>query len=214
MNALKQGILVTIEGIDGCGKSTILTNLVETLADLPTLFTQEPGGTPLGKHVRAIVQQQTTPLDPKTEFLLFAADRARHMYEIITPALAQKKIVISDRMADSSVVYQGYARGLDINMIKTINKWAMDSREPDLILFINIKPETAYKRIHKRKESLSTTEQQFWLEKEKLSFMQTVAHGYQELFKNRKNVITLDGVQSTERLAQEATAHIKNLLNQ
>jgi len=211
MKTLSRGFLITIEGIDGCGKSTLIKNLVPHLTNLPFVITREPGGTPLGQHLRTIIQQDT--LDPKTEFLLYAADRARHCTTIIKPALAQKKIVISDRLADSSVVYQGYVRGLDVNIIQTINGWALEPVQPDLTFFISIAPELAYERLSNRKKQLSAQEQQLWAEKEKLSFMQQAALGYQKLFEQRTNVITLDGTKTPDMIAQETAAHLHTFIS-
>ena len=119
MQQLKHGILIAVEGIDGSGKSSFAKNLTEffTSHDIATCLTKQPGGTPLGKQLRHILQTQSVPLCSKAEYLLFAADRAQHMHEVIAPALQEKKIVISDRLADSSIIYQGYGRGLEIPTI-------------------------------------------------------------------------------------------------
>ena len=114
----KKGTLITFEGIDGSGKSSAARALYDHLKDeLPVVLTREPGGTELGRVLRTLLQNRTFDLDAKAEYLLFAADRAQHMKEIVLPALAQNKIVISDRMADSSYAYQGSGRGVDPDMI-------------------------------------------------------------------------------------------------
>src|SRR5438067_1616217 len=110
-----QGMLITIEGIDGSGKSTLAKNLYQHLIanDVDALLTREPGATPLGKALRTILQEKNVAVCDQAEYLLFAADRAQHFKDTIIPALAKGTVVISDRMADSSLVYQGYGRGLN-----------------------------------------------------------------------------------------------------
>src|SRR3990172_1551765 len=123
----KRGLLITLEGIDGSGKSTLANAIVTALTTLGkhVVLTKEPGGTALRTELRAILQTQKNPVCDKAEFLLFAADRSQHFKELIVPALEQGQIVISDRMADSSLAYQGFGRGLDKEMISSINRWAM-----------------------------------------------------------------------------------------
>lgn len=209
MRALKRGILISLEGIDGSGKSTLTHNLTQSLIEhqFDVLLTKEPGGTHTGKKLRAIVQEQETPLDPKAEFLLFAADRAQHFTQLILPALAQNKIVLSDRMADSSLVYQGFGRGLDLNILDTINKWAMQERQPDLTIYVDIPLETSLERIQKRNEELTA------FEKEKKDFTQRLIQGYNTIFKDRTNVIHLDGQDNPALLTHKATEQILSWLN-
>ncbi len=204
MSILQKGILIAIEGIDGSGKSTLAASLAHSLANenLSTLLTKEPGGTSLGNQLRAILQNQSVPLDPKAEFLLFAADRAQHFKEIVIPNLHAKKIIISDRMADSSLVYQGYGRGLDIAMIKTVNAWAMGNIEPDLVIYLKIDSEHALQRLQQRKEGLSTFEQ------DRINFTQKLIAGYAAIFKERSNVISLDGSLPLDKNVNQATKEI------
>ncbi len=125
MPRLSRGILIALEGIDGSGKSTLAKNIAASLAhlDFPILQTQEPGKMALGKLLKPIVQEKKVPVCSKAEFLLFAADRAQHFHELVIPALLNKQLVISDRMADSSLAYQGYGRGLDLTTLSMINSW-------------------------------------------------------------------------------------------
>jgi dTMP kinase len=111
-NFINRGKFITIEGIDGCGKSTLAENLTGALTKIgaPVLLTKEPGGSELGKSLRKILQEQHYPVCDKAEYLMFASDRAQHYKQLIQPALAAGKIVISDRWGDSSVAYQGYGR--------------------------------------------------------------------------------------------------------
>lgn len=200
MKTEKKGLLIAIEGIDGSGKSTLAQNLSKKLNehDISCVLTREPGATPLGTIIRNLLHQKPVNMCPKAEYLLFAADRAQHMSEIIAPALHKNKIVISDRMGDSSVVYQGYARGLDIPMIQQINEWAMNNTTPDLILYVQLSVDEATNRIIKRNEALTS------FEKEGRDFLQALVNGFNTLYANRKDVVTLNGNNTPEQLTEQA----------
>ena len=201
MRKLHRGILIAIEGIDGSGKTTLARDLTQSLSaqQFPVVLTKEPGGSAVGKLLREILQTQQVPLTPKAEYLLFAADRAQHFHEVIIPALNRNNIIISDRMADSSVVYQGYGRGLEIDIIKTVNRWAMDAIEPDLVFYLRISPEKARERLYKRKEGLTAFEQ------EQATFTKKLIEGFEDIFKERKNVLFLKGTPSPETVTKQAT---------
>ncbi len=192
-------MLICIEGIDGSGKSTLANQLANSLQKYghTVLLTKEPGGSALGKQLREILQTQLVPINPISEFLLFAADRAQHVTEVIKPALAQGAIVITDRMGDSSLVYQGYGRGIDKDKIKLVNEWAMQGITPDVTLYVAIDSATAAKRIQQR-ASLSA------FEKEQIDFVERLITGFTEIYRNRKNVITLDGTQTPEQVTRNA----------
>lgn len=195
-----KGLFIALEGIDGSGKSLLARNLTKKLTKegIQTLLTKEPGGSPLGTMIRSMLQDRPITITDKAEYLLFAADRAQHMEEIIISHLDKGYWVISDRSADSSVVYQGYGRGLSIDMIKSVNAWTMNNIEPNLILYVDIDIDTAFERITKRNERLTA------FEKEKKEFFKRVQHGYETLYANKKNVVRLDGSLSPEELIQAA----------
>src|SRR5690348_7272425 len=113
------GMLITIEGIDGAGKSSLIQHLIPLLTPLVPAIkaTKEPGGSQLGVELRRLLQYPTTPIAPRAEYLLFAADRAQHFHDVVIPALKEGALVISDRMSDSSLAYQGYGRGHDLTII-------------------------------------------------------------------------------------------------
>lgn len=210
MRTLNQGILVAIEGIDGSGKSTLAKSLYQQLTahQFETVLTKEPGATALGKQLRTILQEKNVAVCPKAEFLLFAADRAQHFQELVIPALSQHKIVISDRMNDSSVVYQGHARGLEQAFIKSVNAWAMQDIKPDITFYIDLPVELALERLKKRQETLTS------FEKEGREFTQKLIEGFDILYKIRTSVIRLDGTQSPDIIATQAFKAVEDWIAQ
>jgi dTMP kinase len=192
--------LISIEGIDGSGKSLLAKNLYETLLkqNKKVILTKEPGGTPFGQSLREILHYSKEKICSTSEYLLFAADRAQHLEQVLKPALEDGNIIISDRMGEASLAYQGYGRGLDKEMIKSINKWALQGLEPDLFLYIQIDANTALQRVCKRNEALTS------FEKEKMDFWDKVIKGYEEIFRNKENVIKLDGRLSPEEICKKA----------
>lgn len=200
MKKLTKGILVALEGIDGSGKSTLARNLHIHLTSqgFDGVLTREPGASALGKKLRAILQEKEVNVGHKAEFLLFAADRAQHFEELIIPALQDNKLIISDRMADSSVVYQGYGRGLDLELIQRINTWVMQGIKPNITLYVQVPIEVALQRITKRKEGLSS------FERERIDFTQRLVEGFEKIFKNREDIIILDGTLSANEVCEQA----------
>ncbi|WP_427337703.1 dTMP kinase [Caloranaerobacter sp. DY30410] len=183
-----RGIFITIEGPDGSGKSTQIRLLEEYLKDkgYNVVVTREPGGTRISEDIRKVIlDTSNTNMSPHTEALLYAASRAQHVYETILPALRKGKIVICDRFVDSSLVYQGFARGLGIEKIKEINDFATEGLEPDITLFFDIDVDVALKRIGNR-----TTRDR--LDKENVEFHRKVYEGYmkiREMYSHRIEVI-------------------------
>jgi len=208
METLSRGILLSVEGIDGSGKSTLANNLKKSLLkkEFPVLLTYEPGDSEIGKEFRKTLQERPIPICDKTEFLLYAADRAEHFQNLVIPALKENKLIISDRLHDSSVAYQGYGRGLDQEIIKKVNSWAMQGLEPDLTLYIKIPLKVALERLKKRKGRPTSIEQ------EKEAFTKKVINGFDTIFANRSNVLTLDGQQDADMLAKTAHANIIRFL--
>jgi len=199
MHKLARGILIAIEGIDGSGKSTLSRDLHQTLQQqsFSVTLTHEPGATPLGIQLRTILHEKKVPVSNKAEYLLFAADRAQHFDDVIMPQLQQNNLIISDRMADSSLVYQGYGRGLALDILRTINDWAMQGRHPDVVIYVKIPIEVALERLKRRKKLSS-------FEKEKETFTNTLINGFNELLGSRDNVITLDGQEPPHMVTQKA----------
>lgn len=202
------GTLIVIEGIDGAGKSTLVNALGKRLQNeqpKKIVITKEPGGTTFGFSLRPLLQHNTVALAPRTEYLLFAADRAQHFYEIVIPALTNNMIVISDRMADSSLAYQGYGRGHDNETIRSINRWTMHNITPDITIYLKIPLDIAYQRIDQRKEKFSIFE-------EERAFMKRVADGFEALYASRTDVCTLDATMQISDVVEKAYQHIQHCL--
>lgn len=147
---MSRGLFITIEGIDGSGKSTHASMLANYLNErgIPSVLTREPGGTRIGEQVRSILLDNVnSDMAAMTEVLLYAASRAQHVAQVIKPALEQGKVVLCDRFVDSSLAYQGYARGLGLDTVEAINEHALGGVWPDITLLLDISPEIAWKRI-------------------------------------------------------------------
>jgi len=147
------GKLITFEGIDGCGKSTQMRLLEQYLTEqgVAVVSTREPGGTELGRKVRsALLDGGAGSVEPLAELLLYAADRAQHVRRVVLPALAEGKVVLSDRFYDATTVYQGYARGFDLTLVNQLNELATGGLKPDLTLLFDLDAETGLKRTMRR----------------------------------------------------------------
>jgi dTMP kinase len=144
-----RGLFVTFEGIDRSGKTTQARLLCEALG-ADALGVREPGGTEAGERVRAILKDQSISLAPETEALLFAAARAELVSEVILPALAEDRVVVSDRFLDSSLAYQGGARGLGIEDVERVNRFATRALRPDVTFLLEIDPAEAAARAGER----------------------------------------------------------------
>jgi dTMP kinase len=140
-----RGLFVTFEGIDRSGKTTQARMLVEALGE-SALGVREPGGTPAGERVRSLLKDADVPLGPEAEALLFAAARAEIVDKVIRPALAEGRVVVSDRFLDSSLAYQGGARGLGVEEVERINRFATGGLVPDLTFLLDLPPSEAASR--------------------------------------------------------------------
>jgi len=166
------GLFITFEGGEGCGKSTHSRLLLKKLEQLniPVVLTHEPGGTALGDELRkALKKKRGSSISPQAELFLVAASRAQLVSEVIRPALQEGKVVICDRFTYSTMVYQGYGRGLDFTAIKMVNNMATMHLNPDLVILLDIPPEQGLARKHSLKDRF---------ELEDLSFHRRVREGY------------------------------------
>ncbi|MGJ3523794.1 dTMP kinase [Nitratidesulfovibrio sp. D1] len=174
-------MFITFEGIEGSGKSTALNRVRQTLLDEGhgVLLTREPGGSRLGRTLRSILLDLSNDdIVPEAELFLYLADRAQHVGQVIRPALAEGVTVLSDRYADSTVVYQGYGRGLDPERLRELNDMAVGGLWPDLTLVFDLPPEEGLRRAMARnlQEGTSVSEGRF--EAEHLAFHDRVREGY------------------------------------
>jgi len=169
-------LFITFEGCEGCGKSTQARLLHKRLQQLhiPSLLTQEPGGTPLGNRVRNLLKvKREFNISPEAEMFLFASCRAQIVRDIINPSLKAGNIVICDRFADSTTVYQGFGRGLELKMIEKVNNIATGGLKPDMTILIDMPPERSLQRKHNIQEDR--------FDREDISFHHKIRNGYLEL---------------------------------
>ncbi len=147
-----RGCFITFEGVEGAGKTTQLRLLAEWLRGrgVEVVESREPDGTRLGEAILSVFHMEGTAISPLTELFLFEAARHEHVTEVIHPALASGRVVLSDRFADSTVAYQGYGRGLDLEQIETLNRWASHGVTPDLTILLDLEIPAAFERIRGR----------------------------------------------------------------
>lgn len=174
-------MFLTFEGMEGCGKSTQCKKLIEHYVRLghDVLHTLEPGGSPLGRELRRILlDPKNTNLSATSELFLYLADRAQHVAAVIRPAMENGRTVICDRFADSTVVYQGYGRGLDPALLRQLNDVAVQGLWPDVTILLDVEPEVGLKRALARnmRDNKATTEGRF--EAESLAFHTRIREGY------------------------------------
>ena len=173
-------MFITFEGIEGSGKSTVLDRLCTRLAGQGRFFvrTREPGGSEMGKALRALLLDARQSIAPEAELFLYLADRAQHARQVIRPALDRNIPVISDRYADSTIVYQGYGRGLDLEELFRLNELAVGGLWPDLTILLDVDPAAGLARARARniEKGLDVSEGRF--EAEDLAFHQRIRQGY------------------------------------
>lgn len=200
------GLFIVFEGGDGAGKTTQIEKLAQYLKtkNKEVVVTREPGGTVMGKSIRDWLLEQTeVEVDPKSEALLFAADRAHHMYTVIRPALAASKIVIGDRHIDSSVAYQGVARNLGIENIKNISLWAVDGILPDLIVVLDIDVEVGQSRLNRKDR----------LDRESKEFHEKVNRAYLTLAaQNPEKYLVINAQLPIEEIANQIQSRVEKLI--
>ena len=184
---MSKGFLVSLEGPEGAGKTSVLEALIPVLEDrgVEVLTTREPGGVLIGEKIREVILDPShTEMDPKTELLLYIASRRQHLVEKVLPALAAGKLVIMDRFIDSSVAYQGFGRGLDIDAIDWLNQFATDGLKPDLTIYFDIEVEEGLARI-----SANSDREVNRLDMEGLDLHRKVRQGYLSLLEREGNRI-------------------------
>lgn len=209
---MTRGIFITMEGPEGAGKTTILEMLYKHYKDkgIKIVKTREPGGIRIAEKIREIIlNPDHTEMDGRTEALLYAAARRQHLVEKVIPALAEGSIVLSDRFIDSSLAYQGYARGIGIEEIWKINEFAIVGVMPDLTLYFDLDPELGLARINKSNEREINR-----LDLEQLDFHKRVQAGYYKVIeKFPERLHKLEASQSIEDVFEQAQQAINQVLN-
>ena len=194
---MQKGLFITFEGADGCGKTTQLNLLKAYLEEkgYEVLVTREPGAKGLGEKLREILLNYDGEVSDRCESFLFLADRAQHVDKIINPAIEQGKIILCDRHTDSTVAYQGYGRGLDLNRIKMLNEIAVNGTVPDLTYVFDVDIETSMRRVGNSKDRMESAGKEFF---------NRVRQGYLEIAKNEpQRVKVIDSANSIEKVFEE-----------
>ena len=201
---------ITFEGPEGSGKTTVLNQINKLLSEnYNVISTREPGGVSTGEEIRNILLDGEN-IDIRTEALLFAASRREHLVEKVIPALKNNKVVLCDRYIDSSLAYQGHARGIGIEEVKKVNEFAINGLYPDLTIYLDIDAEVGRERILKNQRSQNR------LDKETLTFHQKVIEGYKTLIKtNPERFKVVDATQNIESVVSDTyeiiLSYLKNL---
>ena len=201
---MERGLFITFEGADGCGKTTQLELLAQYLKDYEVLKTREPGAKGLGEKIREILLNYDAQVSGRAESYLFLADRAQHIDMVVNPAVQAGKIVLCDRHTDSTVAYQGYGRGIDLDRIRKLNDIAVNGRKPDLTLLFDIDVETSMARVGNHKDRMESAG---------INFFNKVRQGYLEIAKNEpQRVKIIDASKSIEEIHKNVVILVEELL--
>lgn len=209
---MDKGMFITVEGPEGAGKTTIIKMLAHRLEakGYKVLQTREPGGIEIAEQIRnVILDKKNTKMDPRTEALLYAAARRQHLVEKVQPALEAGYLILCDRFIDSSLAYQGYARGLGIDEVYSINRFAIKGMMPKLTLYFDIEPEAGLDRINQQKDREVNR-----LDLENLEFHRRVREGYLKLLEQYPDrIYKIDASNRVEEVYQQAEAKIKEMIS-
>lgn len=207
-----RGLFITFEGNDGSGKSSVIEAIKLELENrgYDILYSREPGGSKIAEKIREIIlDKDNVGMDDKTEALLYAASRREHIVKTILPALNEGKIILCDRFLDSSLAYQGFARGIGIDNVYQMNEYATEGLLPDLTLLVCVKPEVGLGRIKNNHRGELDR-----LELEKMEFHQRVYEGYLEVQKKFPDrVVIINGEATREKVREDALQVVLEFLN-
>lgn len=196
---MDKGIFITIEGGEGAGKSSLIEKLAHTMLERghKPIVTREPGGIPIAEKIRSVIlDTEHVNMDARTEALLYAAARRQHLVEKVLPALEQGHIVLCDRFIDSSLAYQGFARGLGMEDVWSINEFAIQGAMPQLTIYMDISPEEGLSRIARAAEREVNR-----LDLENHSFHEKVREGYKQLVKRHSDrIVQINAEQSPDEV--------------
>ncbi len=204
----KKGLFITFEGGDGAGKTTLIEKIYASLSQYPVLKTRAPGGTEIGKEIRhLLLHKEGAPLSKRCELLLFLADRAQHVDELIRPALDRGEIVLCDRFNDSTIAYQGGARALSTRLTRNLCHFACDGLKPDLTLYLDLDPKIGFERASRAGFSKDR------IESETLKFHQKIRQAFKQIAKKEpRRVFLIDASQPPEEVYTLAQKKIDALL--
>lgn len=206
----KKGLFITFEGGEGAGKTTLIDKVHDALSSkgLSLLKTRAPGGTRAGALIREMLLHKTDiSLKPRCELFLFLADRAQHVDEVISPAIKSGQIVLCDRFSDSTIAYQGAARGLDTGKVKALCDEASNHLQPDLTIYLDLDPLIGLERV--RKDGIAKDR----IESEALAFHRALREAFQRIAKDEpKRFRVVDASQSKDQVFKQAMALIDELL--
>ncbi len=206
----RKGCFITFEGGEGAGKTTLIEKVYAHLKSkqIPVLQTRAPGGTPIGQKIRELVlNKHGIPLAKRCELLLFLADRAQHVDEVIIPALDQGQVVLCDRFNDSTIAYQGGARGFDGKLVKFLCNFACDKVKPDLTLYLDLDPKIGFERTQATRDGKDR------IESETLKFHQKIRRAFHHIAKAEpKRLKLIDARRSPEEVLTQTLGHIDALL--
>lgn len=207
------GVFISFEGVEGCGKSTQIQLLAETLRTNghQVVVTREPGGTVLGQILRKLLLEPAAPLAPGAEVLMMLADRAQHIQEVIAPALNAGKIVLCDRFADSTIAYQGYGRKIDLVLLTQLNTFACGGYQPALTFLLDVPVVEGLRRAQQRRGNASADH----FEVESVAFHDRVREGFLAVARAEPDRIrVLDSTRPLEVVRQEIIATIQKRFTQ
>lgn len=195
-------LFITFEGPEGAGKTTVIQKIAERLAEekIDVLATREPGGIEIAEKIRSVIlDPEHTAMDERTEALLYAAARSQHYFEKVRPALNAGKMVICDRFIDSSLAYQGYARGIGVDEVLSINEFAIGKKLPDVTILFDLAPEVGLARIHAHGEREVNR-----LDVESLAFHNKVREGYLQLVERYpERIYVVNADQNIDRVVED-----------
>jgi dTMP kinase len=208
---MNKGIMIVCDGSNGAGKTTVIKAIEKFLIDSghEVVLTREPGGTPIGEKLREIILSKENPeMTDLTELMLFGAGRAQHIQEKIIPSLNAGKIVLSDRFDAATFSFQHYARGLDFDLVKSVNDLAIGSFKPDINIILDLDPKVGLERVRGRGDELDR------LEDEDMNFLIRAREGYLEQAKAEPGLFAIiDASVSLEEVINKALITVKNHLN-
>ncbi|MBA2651433.1 MAG: dTMP kinase [Tatlockia sp.] len=205
----ERGRFIVVEGIEGAGKSTAIETIKSSLVDVAheLILTREPGGTRLGESIRSLLidKIEGETLDDRSELLLFYAARIQLVEEVIRPALKRGAWVLADRFELSTFAYQGWGRGLDVNMISQLSTFGLKELKPDLIFYLDIDPEKGLLRVKNRGETDR-------IEQESVPFFNKVRQGYLTMIQSMNNVVTIDASHDLAPVKESIVTQLKRFI--